>query len=226
MSLKIKSTEQQTCSFCRIPFYPAPQVPNPKTCGRPGCLKEYKKTTRHQDSLRSLPLSTYHHVLGTLVQRGMEKEWFLVYVLGETGLLVSEFLRVRPVDFYFDDSPKKVLIAHSTVPVTSWIPRHYQHISARTAGVLERWASKYEIQKWSPLFPYTKRCAQKMFQRALRVAGVKESWGTRSLRHMYGLTVARATDSEETVAQALRLKDTASARIYVRISRELIEKGA
>lgn len=226
MNLRIKSCEQQVCDFCHNPFYPAPQVLSPKTCGRPDCIRSYKRSIRNLDKLEALPIPTYHSILNKLCDLGMDKEWFLVYALGETGFLVSELLRIRPVDLYIDGAEKKILITKHSVPVVIWTPRCYQAISGTTAGVFERWAGRTCKDKWDKVFPYTKRAAQKMFQKAIRVSQVKGSWGTRSLRHMYGLTVARATDSEEAVAKALRLKDMASARIYLRISRELTQKGA
>jgi len=144
----------------------------------------------------------------------MKKEHFLFYILGETGILVSELCDIRPIDLYFDGPDKKIAIT----PV-------FHKVSGAVAGTIERWIKGESVSKLQPIFPYTKRAAQKMFHRALRAADVPEPWGTRSLRHRYGLTVALATDDERAVATALRQKDVCSARIYIRIARELL-KGA
>jgi integrase len=143
------------------------------------------------------------------------KEWFLVYVLGETGILVSELCHIRPLDMFFEDEIKKISIG----------PDMHQ-VSGAVAGTIERWIKDKKIERTQRIFPYTKRAAQKMFHRALEASGISGHWGTRSLRHMYGMFVARATDNEKSVAKALRQKDVCSAKIYVRIARELTEKGA
>jgi len=214
MNLKVRPINRLTCGFCSNPFYPAPQVQDPKTCGRPDCVRGYKRSMRGRSTIAAFPSSLYHRVLSTTHSRGMRKEYFLFYVLGETGILVSELCDIRPIDLYFEGPEKKIAIT----PV-------FHRVSGAVAGTIERWVKEEEVGKLAPIFPYTKRAAQKMFHRALRASEVKEPWGTRSLRHMYGMMVALATDDEKAVATALRQKDVCSARIYIRVARELL-KGA
>lgn len=164
-------------------------------------------------------------MLETLHRLGMEKEWFLVYALGETGMLVSELLRIRPADLFFDGAQKKILM-HPNLSPGGWVPRVFQKVSGSVAGTIEWWVKSRGVMKWERIFPCSKRGAQKMFERAVRRAKIQGVWGTRSLRHMFALTVAMATDDEVAVAKALRMKGSASARIYVKMTRELMEKGA
>jgi integrase len=215
MNLKVKRPRGRlTCGFCSNPFFPAPQISDPKTCGRPGCVKEYRRSTRIRKEVASFPNDLYHQVLSQTHSRGMRKEYFLFYILGETGILVSELCDIRPIDLYFEGPDKKIAIAPT-----------FHKVSGGVAGTIERWIKEEGISKLEPIFPYTKRAAQKMFHRAIKAANIEESWGTRSLRHRYGLTVALATDDEKAVATALRQKDVCSARIYIRVARELL-KGA
>jgi integrase len=178
-----------------------------------------------RSGIEAFPLPLYHEMLNLLKERGLDREWLLVYLLGETGMLVSEVLRLRPVDMSFDGADKKIAVVQSNDRIPKWTPRIYHKVSGSVAGAMEWWVRKNQVEKWERLFPYTKRMAQKIFRKAIKASEVKGSWGTRSLRHMYGLTVAMATDSEAAVAQALRMKGSGSARIYVRIARELT-KGA
>jgi integrase len=215
MNLKVKPAVRLTCDFCGNDFYPAPQVLEPKTCGHPSCLKDYKRSVRARKTVGAFPAHLYHQVLDRTWKRKMWKEWFLIYTLGETGILISELCHIRPVDLFLDGADMRISIGPD-----------FQSISGTVAGTIERWIRDNEIGRLDRIFPYTKRAAQKMFRRALGAADITGSWGTRSLRHMYGLFVAMATDSDKAVAKALRQKDVCSAKIYVRIARELILKGA
>lgn len=223
MSLRVRTEGRLTCGFCGTPYHPPPQVRRTMTCGRPECVRDHRKLLRKRSSVSAFPREEYRRLLERLSDLGMEKEWFLVYVLGETGMLVSELLRIRPADLFFEGPEKKILMHPN---LSSKGPRIFNPVSGAVAGTIERWVKSKNVSKWERFFPCSKRGAQKMFERALKRAKVVGSWGTRSLRHMFALTVAMATDSEIAVARALRMKGASSARIYVKMTRELMEKGA
>ena len=225
MSLKIRIDDHLICAFCKSPYHPPPQVKRPVTCGRPECLKERRRTLREGRVITPFPRDGYKLMLEVLLNRGLEKEWMLVYILGETGMLVSEVLRIKPVDLYFDGPEKKILV-HQSSPKPAWSPKVFQKVSGSVAGAIEGWVKRSGVPRFGRILPVSKRGAQKMFERAVRMAGVQGRWGTRSLRHMFGMIVARATDSIPAVARALRMKGPHPARIYVTMTRELMEKGA
>ena len=115
MNLKLKPSLRKTCGFCGNGFYPAPQVKEPRTCGRPDCLMGLRRLHKVRIGILSLPLPLYHRMLDSLKGKKLDREWFLVYLLGETGMLVSEALRIRPVDLFFDGAEKKILVDRKSV---------------------------------------------------------------------------------------------------------------
>lgn len=225
MNLKIKAPGRETCEFCGNGFFPAPQVKDPRTCGLPDCLKALRRSIKARGLIKAFPNKLYHKVIDTLKEKKLHREWFLVYLLGETGMLLSEILKIRPADLSFKGQENKIMVGRSRSP-KAWSPRVTHKISASTAGAIEWWIKKMDVKRWEKLLPFTKRMAQKVFKNALKACNVENSWGTRSLRHMYGVTVAMATDSESAVAKALRVKGTGSVKVYVKTARELMEKGA
>jgi site-specific recombinase XerD len=174
-----------------------------------------------------LPLDEYHKLLDTLQSKGMEREHFLIHVLGKTGLRVSEFIELRAANLSLDGAEKKILVRtlHAREKHVGW-----HKISGETAGVFERWVFKHRIPPSTPVFsyrdkhgmlrPYTKRAAQSMFKKALKVAGLPESYSIKSLRQMYAITVARATGDVKMVTQALRDRDSRTAMEYVTMAEE------
>jgi integrase len=174
-----------------------------------------------------LPLNEYHKLLDILQMKGMEREHFLVHVLGQTGLRVSEFIELRAANLSLEGPEKKILV-RTLHARDKWVGWH--KISGETAGVIERWIKKHGIVLSTPVFsykdkngmhkPYTKRAAQAMFKKALKVAGLSESYSIKSLRQMYAITVARATGDVKMVTQALRDRDPRSAMEYVIMAEE------
>jgi len=167
-----------------------------------------------------LESESYRKMLSVLLEKRMPDEWFLVYVLGQTGILVGELYQIRPSDLSFDGPSKTI----SLYPVRGSKTVKISHkISGQTAGVIERWVSDHRIAPGDRIFPRTKRTAQNMFKRAMDVAGVEGPYTTRSLRHMYALNVALATGDGMAVAKALRKRDLPSAKFYVTLARKMTE---
>jgi integrase len=168
-----------------------------------------------------MEVSDYHSLLESLKKGSMEKEWFLAFSLGETGMTVQELLELRPEDLFSDGVTHALAIKHSG---KRGAPRVLHPISSRTAGVFGRWASNNKIERNERIFPYGKHAIYGMWKKALEAASLT-GYDTRSLRHMYGILVAMATDDEKMVARYLRMRDFASARFYVKEARRLL-KGA
>jgi len=164
----------------------------------------------------------YRKILAVLWDKQMADEWFLVYVLGQTGLLVGELCKIRPADFSFEGPVKTIAL----YPVRGSKTAKISHkISGQTAGVLERWIIEHKIPHEERIFPYTKRTAQNVLKRALAAAGFEGHYTSQSLRHMYGLNVAMATEDRSAVAMALRKRDLSSAKIYVTQAKKMGGQG-
>ena len=220
MHLKLKPTAKCLCGVCGLVYFPAPNVANPSTCGRPECIKEYKRLNRERKGLSFINSDTYHQIVVKLTEKGMERELFLITVLGETGMTVGELCELRPKDIFFK-GPEKMVALRQFGNKTG--PRRVHRVSPRVASILESWVDTLRVRPMDPIFPYTRRTAHNMFRKALVESEVGMHYSTRALRHMYGFNVARATDDEVAVAKAMRMKDAASSRVYISMARELME---
>lgn len=175
--------------------------------------------------------------------RAAERDAFMLWFLGRTGLRCSEALALRVEDVVLDASPPLVRVR--TLKRKHARPSDFDdvYLGAGEARRIRRWIRKglprclgtVHAQGHDPLIPaafgpsagpgrMNRRNASRIFQFYARRAQLPAGVTLHSLRHYRGSTLYHTTGDLEFTREQLRHRDLKSTQLYVHHSPEIVQK--